>query len=524
MGHSSSSSASSSTSSSSVTAPSYEKQPPPHHKHLRHQDISKQPTRSVQKTKLSKLLSDGNFEKASLRLQRRPQEAAMWMSCPAMTPATTSAMLPLHAALLQKCPPSFIQHCVDAYPSALTETDSFGMTPLHVACQAGLPLDVIKLLVVSPQCCRVVDGSGRTPLHLACISNALRPDVVCFLLERFPEAVSVRNDRGYLPCECIGPHPHRKRLQLEMERGARYWKAKPAKPGSLAACIRQRNWDTVLRRLRRDDDTDDEDYMVTSEGGDGDSNTSENDDPFFTFENSRNKGSAGRDNDANDQMYYFDRENNGTDDWVLVKGHRQLPLHLACRKRAPLSVIHTLIEANHEALGVRCQPFNMMPLHMACQVGASTATILMLLGSYGAATTFPDEHGLLPLHLACTEGASIAVIKALIEEHPAAARTNDQRGFTPINYALVSRHPHAKQIVELLEAVPLMPRRKPSHEKEANSRSKAMTSASRRKLPMRATAVRMPDEGCVAPKASLRRKESAGLLSPPSASMIPVRN
>jgi len=307
-------------------------------------------------------------------------------------------LLPLHMALLRKAPLNLIQGLVEKNPLAVKQVDSFGMMPLHLACQSGLSLDVCRYLSKQhPAACRHLDETERTPLHLACASHALRKDVIVFLLGEYPQAAHMKDGKGYTPEEYIGPHPHQSRLLQEMRRGTEYWDANSSDATELSRCIVQRQWEKASERIHT------------------------------TKEASR---------------------------WVMVGGKRFLPLHLACRCKAPPSVVEALLEANPAALHTPCEKYNMIPLHMACQHGASHAVIQLLLTTEAAKAA--DEHGLLPLHLACTEGLSVQVVEALLYAYPEGALTRDAKGFTPLVYIQASKHPHGKQISSLLTSTAIV--------------------------------------------------------------------
>ena len=62
------------------------------------------------------------------------------------------------------------------------DSDQCGITPLHRACQLGLPR-MVQLLVAAGANVDYRDGTGRTPLHYACTEySAMSPDALRTML------------------------------------------------------------------------------------------------------------------------------------------------------------------------------------------------------------------------------------------------------------------------------------------------------------------------------------------------------
>jgi hypothetical protein len=78
-----------------------------------------------------------------------------------------------------------------------------------------------------------------------------------------------------------------------------------------------------------------------------------------------------------------------------------LPLHTAIRYKAPVNIIHLLIDKNESTL-LEPGPYNQLPLHLACR-NTVTADVLKLLLSSDvtkSAVMTGDEVDRLPIHLA----------------------------------------------------------------------------------------------------------------------------
>jgi hypothetical protein len=73
--------------------------------------------------------------------------------------------------------------------------------PIHSAVMNGAPIKIVeKLLALNPNGIRSTDLDGNLPLHL-CFRHASSDSVAAFLLEAFPEAVSVKNKAGKKPVD-----------------------------------------------------------------------------------------------------------------------------------------------------------------------------------------------------------------------------------------------------------------------------------------------------------------------------------
>ena len=128
-----------------------------------------------------------------------------------------------------------------------------------------------------------------------------------------------------------------------------------------------------------------------------------------------------------------------------------LPLHVALRRRAPLSLTHQILRAYPD--GVYCREFyGMLPLHVACHAGCSVETVTLLYSKYPEAAHIADMSGMLPLHLACSsEGCRVPLVLFLLESYPAGMFLKDSRGFLAADYVEHSRHPQQKMLLAELQ-------------------------------------------------------------------------
>ena len=114
----------------------------------------------------------------------------------------------LHAAILFSCPKPLIQLLCELNPSQLLQRDSFGRTPLLMACQMRSSdpgendrcVDVINLLLRKESgACRMVNAKGNLPLHIAIQSGHEWNMVLKPMLAAEPRALRARAPGGLYP-------------------------------------------------------------------------------------------------------------------------------------------------------------------------------------------------------------------------------------------------------------------------------------------------------------------------------------
>ncbi|KAL3812086.1 hypothetical protein ACHAXA_002783 [Cyclostephanos tholiformis] len=97
----------------------------------------------------------------------------------------------LHYAIAEGANVDVIRYLASRMPSLVTEVDSFGALPLHLASTyfpSSSPLVLLHLLGLHPEAARAVDNKSRTPLHRACASRASMEKVLA-LIEAYPPAL-----------------------------------------------------------------------------------------------------------------------------------------------------------------------------------------------------------------------------------------------------------------------------------------------------------------------------------------------
>jgi len=130
---------------------------------------------------------------------------------------------------------------------------------------------------------------------------------------------------------------------------------------------------------------------------------------------------------------------------------RFLPLHSACSRNPPRSVISALIDVYPEGCNTRDDD-GMYPIHYATANQASYNVINLLLQTCPEANFFRIEsQGSLPIHLAAQWGvSSLDVLDILLENCYSLSCAKDNEGKTPLEVALASDYDGKELLVERL--------------------------------------------------------------------------
>ena len=108
--------------------------------------------------------------------------------------------LPIHIACRANSPIEVLRFFVDQDMATLYMMDNTGALPIHNACRGGASLEKFKYLIekggVGTLCAR--DNNAALPLHILCQSKP-SVDVVKYLLKLYPISVSEKTSVGDLP-------------------------------------------------------------------------------------------------------------------------------------------------------------------------------------------------------------------------------------------------------------------------------------------------------------------------------------
>ena len=93
---------------------------------------------------------------------------------------------------------------LERWPEGVKVKNKYGMLPIHYACQIKTAtLQHFQSLVEPyPEGVKVTTKNGRQlPLHIACFDAP--PDVVQYLIEKYPESINIVDGAGWLPLHVV---------------------------------------------------------------------------------------------------------------------------------------------------------------------------------------------------------------------------------------------------------------------------------------------------------------------------------
>jgi len=112
-----------------------------------------------------------------------------------------------------------------------------------------------------------------------------------------------------------------------------------------------------------------------------------------------------------------------------------LPLHVACRRGAPVEILRPLLELNPAALQLTDDGGD-WPLHAACHSAEpSLKEIRFLVERDAAAVRIPNNVGALPLHLLCGSRPPAEVVKYLVQSFEGSVAMRTPTGDLPLMVA-----------------------------------------------------------------------------------------
>jgi hypothetical protein len=129
---------------------------------------------------------------------------------------------------------------------------------------------------------------------------------------------------------------------------------------------------------------------------------------------------------------------------------RFLPIHSACARQPPVSVVSALLDAYSD--GAKCvDDQGMYALHYACGNQATREVIRLLLMSYPDAAKKKDPRGMLPIHyIACWGPSSISVVDMVLVANRDVADVKDEDGNTVLDLAKEGEYPERDAVVAAL--------------------------------------------------------------------------
>jgi len=289
--------------------------------------------------------------------------------------------------------------------------------------------DIIRFILEKDSRAASRVGSwGRLPLHQACTST-INLDIVTDIFEAYPEAIHTKDMFGRIPIHyACGCHEYRQDWRGE---GARYTLA-PSSREELGLVI-----DFLYEQLPYSLHATDAKGRVCAHFACGSTQALTKIDAI-----ERN------DQRCPDSFMAFSEE------------HYGLPIHFACKEKAPFAVINRLVIILGEAL-VRDVHYT-YPLHIVAVVcgkldtpqvrsitlGKNKALLNDLFNYYPAAVEQVDNLGWLPLHHAVRHDAPLEIIQLLVERYPEGVQVTDIQGSTLLHIAC--RHGSSGSVVNYL--------------------------------------------------------------------------
>mmetsp|Transcript_20919 Transcript_20919/g.29067 ORF Transcript_20919/g.29067 Transcript_20919/m.29067 type:complete len:481 (+) Transcript_20919:91-1533(+) len=130
---------------------------------------------------------------------------------------------------------------------------------------------------------------------------------------------------------------------------------------------------------------------------------------------------------------------------------RFLPIHSACARQPPASLLSALLKAYPD--GAKCQDDQgMYPLHYACGNQASREIIRLLLVAFPQAAKMADPRGMMPLHyVSCWGPSTPSIVDMVMVAHRNASSIKDEDGNTPLDLALEGEYELKDEVVMSLK-------------------------------------------------------------------------
>jgi ankyrin repeat protein len=111
--------------------------------------------------------------------------------------------------------PKIVKRLLKEFPPAARFPDKDGTLPVHNAAYYGKVDDIEVILNAFPEAIRHRTNDGRLPLHFACCAESSN-EKLDFLIEKYPEGLTVYDKAGYLPFHSIFLHEESNALAVTM--------------------------------------------------------------------------------------------------------------------------------------------------------------------------------------------------------------------------------------------------------------------------------------------------------------------
>ena len=342
---------------------------------------------------------------------------------------------PLHCACNQGHL-DIVRYLLTSRGANLEATDDCGLTSLHWAC-SEYRFDVVRYLLTSHDAnLEATDEDGNTPLHFACQNGEY--DLVQYLLNSHGANLNARNNEGTTPLHktayCHRSNMEIVRLLFYSNRDSIFAQDKDGDT-PLDSALQTGRHDIVNYLLDRYREA-----VFEREGHHSIHSVLRG----ATYTNDGNGGlkallPIGKLPETqllNLLRSLLARSSSAPILQIVDSENGDTPLHIACKTRAPISVVRLLVETNALPVQIANRSIGALPIHVACDNRAAAREVIQLLVESGGADTLQkrDSSGALPVHIACGAGALDSVIRLLAEGGGAVTlQERDGNGALPIH-------------------------------------------------------------------------------------------
>ena len=112
--------------------------------------------------------------------------------------------LPIHIACQSNAPDEVLSMLVEMDPATLEIADHTGALPIHSLCGSGTPVEYASVRYLLEQggvgALAARNRDGALPLHVFCESTHPSLQTLQYLIQAFPESVTVQTNAGLYPC------------------------------------------------------------------------------------------------------------------------------------------------------------------------------------------------------------------------------------------------------------------------------------------------------------------------------------
>lgn len=365
------------------------------------------------------------------------------------------------------------------HPESAKVPDSEGMLPLHLVCRHGSPFPVFQTVFQAfPQAgvLRSDDREDRYPLHMACTRNK-RPEVILFLADRAPQAISHQDSSGHTPLHlACASYPQadvidallshdqgREALQLRTnaqtghlplhlacKNGASTFvvhRLVNAWPGAVQIADAEHKWLPLHYAVARLDlglvdmlveacpeSVWEQDFCGRV--------------PFqIAYDRNASVNFLRKLVPSGGPLLHFCLRNAMDSRFVhsllmrcpeevsMIDSCGSLPIHCACSLSPPkMEILDLLLREDGGQETIRkVDGFGDLPCHLACSNRSSIEVLKLLMPEPAHFASVPNRWGDLALHLACRHGAAVEVLECLVQANPTSVSVRNHLGNLPVH-------------------------------------------------------------------------------------------